>query len=190
MGKKKKEFDPFDEDFSLEGLDNELSVDMLMIDTDKLALEAQADAKKTIEDLMDASGDVVLIENNPKLLKRLKIESDNLKTLMKMKSSNDIVHDLLVKSVGRDPGNASLYASLNKIQTAMMSIQKQIIESVKNIEAILKERQNAIDSQKDDNPFTINTLENTQAGITTRGNKQFIQQMLSENNGEQKIFEA
>ena len=189
MAKKKKEFDPFDEDFSLEGLDNELSVDMLMIDTDKLALEAQADAKKTMEDLMDANGDAILIENNPKLLKRLKIESDNLQTLMKMKSSNDIVHDLLVKSIGRDPGNASLYASLNKIQTAMMSIQKQIIESVKNIEAILKEKQNIIDSQKEDNIFNINKTDNS-TGITTRGNKQFIQQMLSENNSEQKIFEA
>ena len=188
MGKKKKEFDPFDEDFSLEGLDNELSVDMLMIDTDKLALDAQADAKKTMEDLMDASGDAILIESNPKLLKRLKIESDNLQTLMKMKASNDIVHDLLVKSVGRDPGNASLYASLNKIQTAMMSIQKQIIESVKNIEALLKERQNTVE-ENSDNIFNVNKTESI-SGITTRGNKQFIQQMLSDNNSEQKIFEA
>ena len=93
-----------------------------------------------------------------------------------MRKSDERVHDLCLRSIGMNTNNASLYAALARIQSSMLNIQKQMDETVRNINSLLKNVQ--LELNFDNQPQQQNVDKtNTTA---TRGSKDFIEMMNDE----------
>lgn len=126
------------------------------------------------------------MEANPLLKKRLDVELESLRVLIKMRKSDEIAHDLCLRSIGTNSNNASLYAALARIQTSMLNIQKQMDETVKNINSLLKNVQLELnfDKQQEQTPEVAQPIPSDPS--VTRGSKKFIEQMNAELKEEQQ----
>lgn len=129
------------------------------------------------KNLREVFFDEDFMSRNPRLRERLEVELESLRVLIKMRKSDEIAHDLCLRSIGLNTNNASLYKSLTSIQSSLLSIQKQMDETVKNINSLLKNVQLELNF---DNQET-NTQQNTEISTdATRGSKKFIEQMKKE----------
>lgn len=124
--------------------------------------------------------DEEFMKNNPRFKERLDVELESLRVLVKMRKSDEIAHDLCLRSIGMNTNNASLYKALSGIQSSMLSIQRQMDDTVKNINNLLKNVQLELN-------FDNNQQNNTQCqqeipldSNTTRGSKKFIEMMNQE----------
>ena len=124
--------------------------------------------------------DEEFMKNNPRFKERLDVELESLRVLVKMRKSDEIAHDLCLRSIGMNTNNASLYKALSGIQSSMLSIQRQMDDTVKNINNLLKNVQLELN-------FDNNQQNNTQGQQeipldlnTTRGSKKFIEMMNQE----------
>lgn len=123
--------------------------------------------------------DEEFMKKNPRFKERLDVELESLRVLVKMRKSDEIAHDLCLRSIGMNTNNASLYKALSGIQSSMLSIQRQMDDTVKNINNLLKNVQLELN-------FDSNQQNNTgQQEIpldsnTTRGSKRFIEMMNQE----------
>lgn len=123
--------------------------------------------------------DEEFMRKNPRFKERLDVELESLRVLVKMRKSDEIAHDLCLRSIGMNTNNASLYKALSGIQSSMLSIQRQMDDTVKNINNLLKNVQLELN-------FDTNQQNNTgQQEIpldsnTTRGSKRFIEMMNQE----------
>ena len=95
-----------------------------------------------------------------------------------MRKSDEITHDILVKSIGQNPGNASLYRSLSDVQRTMLNIQTKIDETIKSLNTFMKGYQMEINfsQQNTNNEQEEQTIDN----LTTKGSKSFIEQLKNE----------
>ena len=95
-----------------------------------------------------------------------------------MRKSDEITHDILVKSIGQNPGNASLYRSLSDVQRTMLNIQNKIDETIKSLNTFMKGYQMEINfsQQNTNNEQEEQTIDN----LTTKGSKSFIEQLKNE----------
>ena len=153
--------------------------DMFAEDIDVNAIEAEATeaAFALCKNLREVYFNDEYMSSNPQLKKRLDAEIESLRVLVKMRKSDEKIHDICVKSVGMKPSNASLYAALTRIQSSLLSIQKQMDETVKNIDAICKNVQLEFNFNHNDEEAD-NTVKLTPG--THRGTKAFIEQMRKE----------
>ena len=124
--------------------------------------------------------DEEFMKKNPRFKERLDVELESLRVLVKMRKSDEIAHDLCLRSIGMNTNNASLYKALSGIQSSMLSIQRQMDDTVKNINNLLKNVQLELN-------FDNNQQNNTQGQQeipldlnTTRGSKKFIEMMNQE----------
>lgn len=165
----------------MEPLSNaDIDADIFAEDIDIQDIEEQA--TETAFDLCKNLREVYFndeyMSNNKQLKKRLDAEIESLRVLIKMRKSDERIHDICVKSVGMHPSNASLYAALTRIQSSLLSIQKQMDETVKNIDCICKNVQLELnfnapgDDSHDDLP--------ARSPNSHRGSKAFIEQMRNE----------
>lgn len=144
------------------------------IDIDEIEEQATKTAFALCKNLREVYFNDAFIASNTRLKERLDAEIESLRVLVKMRKSDERIHDLCVKSVGMCPNNASLYAALARIQSSLLSIQKQMDETVKNINSICKNVQLELNFDKsDDAPVQ-------QVGNAFRGNKAFIEKMRNE----------
>lgn len=171
--------------------DSDMDEEIVFIDTDNIASESKCDAYNMVEDLVVVYGDKKFMEEHPDYKKRLDIELENLRTLIKMKKSDEIVHDILVKSIGKNTTNASLYTALNKIQTGMLSIQKQMDETIKTLNNLLKNYQFELPLNQEEQEEKEQE-EQEKKSLVSRGNKEFIMKQLREKEEKQQteLFEA
>ena len=182
----KKEFDSEDlvVDPNIEGLSEE-------IDVQAIEQVAKDESFSMCKNLREIYFDEEFMTKNPKLKERLDVELESLRVLIKMRKSDEIVHDLCLRSIGMNANNGSLYKALSGIQKSMLNIQIQMDTTVRNINNLLKNVQLEFNFENE-NP------EQAQAEVpldknTTRGSKKFIEQMREEiNNKEfapQQMFE-
>lgn len=164
------------------------------IDVQEIEKVAKEESFAMCKNLRDIYFDEEFMKKNPKFKERLDIELESLRVLIKMRKSDEIVHDLCLKSVGMNPNNGSLYKSLTGIQKSMLNIQIQMDNTVRNINNLLKNVQLEFDfeQQKQENPTENEPVANDPS--VTRGSKRFIEQMNAELAQEkepeqQKLFE-
>ncbi len=162
--------------------DDNLEIDpdeIVQFDTDAITQEAFQYADALVGNLQAIYGNEKLMKEQPRLKKKIDAELDTLTTQLKMRFANEQIHDILVRSIGKDPTNASLYMSLKGLQMATVKIQDKIdviidrlTKSLRNIQLELNFEQSADDSSddtsSDDTPSEIKL---------TKGNKDFILQM-------------
>lgn len=124
--------------------------------------------------------DEEFMKNNPRFKERLDVELESLRVLVKMRKSDEIAHDLCLRSIGMNTNNASLYKALSGIQSSMLSIQRQMDDTVKNINNLLKNVQLELNFDNNPQNNTQGQQEIPLDSNTTRGSKKFIEMMNQE----------
>lgn len=156
-----KNFDDFEID---PGLVEDINIELI----DNEADNKSQDLLKVHLNIEDVE---TFLNNNPKFKLQLDTEIESLRVLIKMRKSDEITHDLLVKSIGMNPNNASLYKSLTSLQSSLLSIQKQMDETIKNIKSMLKNYQMELNFDNSDES------EESQKSVIGLGSKGFIESM-------------
>lgn len=149
------------------------------IDIEQINDEAVAMAMGMVKNLSTIYYNEQFMEENPRLKKRIDAELENLRILFKMRKSDERTHDILLDAITRNPNNASMYRSLSQIQSTLLSIQKQVDDTINNITNVLKGYQMEINfTRENDNQMTI---DNSNDSSIHRGSKSFIEQMREKN---------
>lgn len=149
------------------------------IDIEQINDEAVAMAMGMVKNLSTIYYNEQFMEENPRLKKRIDAELENLRILFKMRKSDERTHDILLDAITRNPNNASMYRSLSQIQSTLLSIQKQVDETINNITNVLKGYQMEINfTRENDNQMTMTSSNDSSIH---RGSKSFIEQMKEKN---------
>ena len=94
---------------------------------------------------------------------------------------DEITQDSLVKAIAGNPNNASLYRALTDIQRTILNIQTKIDETVRSMTTFMKGYQMEIDFNSANEETVSDSSDDSPSEVMTRGSKEFIQQMRSEN---------
>ena len=149
------------------------------IDISEIEQKAQDESLSMCQNLRDIYSNEEFLSKYPQLKARLDVELESLRVLIKMRKSDEIVHDLCLRSIGLNSNNGSLYKALTGIQKSMLNIQIQMDQTVRNIKTLLKDVQlelNFDEKPNEEQPQQEIPLDRN----TTRGSKQFIEQMRNE----------
>ena len=99
--------------------------------------------------------------------------------LLKMRAADEVTHDVLIKAIAANSGNASLYGSLTRVQATILQITTKIENIVNNLTNMIKGYQLELNFKyeneisKDDGEIeSIEDISNAH-----RGSKAFIEQM-------------
>lgn len=162
----------------------DLFVDPEGIVEDINIIEIEEEAKNAsfalCRNLREVYFDEEFMKNNPRFKERLDVELESLRVLVKMRKSDEIAHDLCLRSIGMNTNNASLYKALSGIQSSMLSIQRQMDDTVKNINNLLKNVQLELNFDNNQQNNTKGQQEIPLDSNTTRGSKKFIEMMNQE----------
>lgn len=142
--------------------------------------EAKSASFALCRNLREVYFDEEFMKNNPRFKERLDVELESLRVLVKMRKSDEIAHDLCLRSIGMNTNNASLYKALSGIQSSMLSIQRQMDDTVKNINNLLKNVQLELNFDNNQQNNTQGHQEIPLDSNTTRGSKKFIEMMNQE----------
>lgn len=155
-------------------------LEVVNIDIEGIGADAENKAKNLIEDLAKFYYDEEFLKSNPNFRRRVDNDMESLRMLLKLRAADEVTHDVLIKAIAANSGNASLYSSLTRIQDAMLKITTKIESIVNNLTSMIKGYQLEINwkseqvneeyvDEQEQNPENMNTQ--------TRGSKAFIQQM-------------
>lgn len=146
------------------------------IDIDGISESAKEDAIALIDNLYKFYYDEDFMRRNPTFKKRVDSDLESLRILFKMRKTDEEAHDLLIKAIAGNSGNASLYKSLSEMQKTIISITSKIGDIIEGLNSMMKGYQLEINfDEKQTDDFEDLTVENTQN--IHRGTKDFIQQM-------------
>lgn len=156
------------------------SIEVVNIDIDAIGDEAQSKATSLIEDLAKFYYDEEFLKSNPNFRRRVDNDMESLRMLLKMRAADEVTHDVLIKAIAANSGNASLYSSLTKVQSTILQITSKIENIVNNLTTMIKGYQMELnfkyENEVEDNA-TPTTIE--ESPTTHRGSKSFIESMQS-----------
>lgn len=150
------------------------------INIDDIEEQAKSASFALCRNLREVYFDEEFMKKNPRFKERLDVELESLRVLVKMRKSDEIAHDLCLRSIGMNTNNASLYKALSGIQSSMLSIQRQMDDTVKNINNLLKNVQLELNFDNNQQNNTQGQQEIPLDSNTTRGSKKFIEMMNQE----------
>ena len=166
------------EDPKYDSADDILETPTLIIDLDEVDGEAKAKATEITERLSNYYFDEQYIEQHPYIPNKISQEIDNIRILIKMLSINEKAQDTLITNITMNAGKGALYQSLTSLQETILKIQRQLNESVKNVEDIFKEMQAETDKTFSEKPKELNAADGS---YTVRGSKEFIEYLSKMN---------
>lgn len=146
--------------------------ELVNIDIDEITEESNKDALELIGNIEKYYYDEDFMKNNPKLKKRIDSELESLRILLKMRKSDEVTHDVLIKAISKNSSNASLYRSLTEIQKTIISITTKISEIITDLNNLLKNYQLEINFKDEDNENDIDP--HKAIHNASRGTKDFI----------------
>ena len=155
------------------------TLEVVNIDIEAIGNEAEGKAKSLIEDLAKFYYDEEFLKSNPNFRRRVDNDMESLRMLLKMRAADEVTHDVLIKAIAANSGNASLYGSLTRVQATILQITTKIENIVNNLTNMIKGYQLELnfkyeqDQLKED--AEIESLEDV--SNTHRGSKSFIEQM-------------
>ena len=161
-----------DDDNIIDGLD------IVNIDIEGIGSEAESKAKTLFEDLTAFYYDPEFLKANPNFRRRVDNDIESLRMLLKMRAADEVTHDVLIKAIAANSGNASLYRSLTQVQTTILQITTKIETIINNLTTMIKgyqmelnfkQEQEVESSEKEPDIIDDNTIH--------RGSKSFIEQM-------------
>ena len=160
------------------------SIDVVNIDIEAIGDEAKGKAATFIEDLTKFYYDEEFLKSNPNFRKRVDNEMESLRMLLKMRAADEVTHDILIRAIAANSGNASLYRSLTQVQTTILQITTKIEAIVATLTNMIKGYQMELNfkteqelaNSENDNETEVN-IDN---GSQHRGSKSFIEQMMKD----------
>lgn len=175
---KKNKFPFEDEAYETGGLSvDEPITESVYIDMDEIDRNARNDSMSMLKELSKIYGNEKFMAEHPEYKNRLDLELESIRVLLKMRRSDEISHDILVKQIGLTPNVASMYSALQKLQTSMVNIENKLDEKVRIVNGLLKNYQMELpfDQQEEENS-SEGQSEQSAAG-RYRGTKAFIVEM-------------
>ena len=152
-------------------------LEVVNIDIEGISQNADSKAKTLIEDLTKFYYDEEFLKSNPNFRKRVDNDIESLRMLLKMREADEVTHDVLIKAIAANSGNASLYRALTQVQTTILQITTKIETIVGNLTAMIKgyqlELNFKLEQEQAQDPDTEEGTYNT----THRGSKSFIEHM-------------
>lgn len=168
---KDQQFDPSQIDIDGENI--------VHIDMDAISKDSEDWADDIVNTITRVYFDDSFLNENPALKKRIRSEVDSFRLLIKMLRADEQTHDLAIRAIGANSGNASLYRAAAETQKTIMSLQEKITATFDRITNLLKNYQLEINfdnvPQGDDDSVDNHT--DMVPGVTCRGSKEFIEQM-------------
>lgn len=157
------------------------SLEVVNIDIEGISSEAENKAKVLIEDLAKFYYDEEFLKSNPNFRRRVDNDMESLRMLLKMRAADEVTHDVLIKAIAANSGNASLYGSLTRVQATILQITTKIENIVNNLTNMIKGYQLELNF-KYENEMNKELEEEDDIDIedlntATRGGKAFIEQM-------------
>ena len=165
------DFDPSDI------IDNE--EELIDINTEGINDDSLKEAQGLIDNLKDIYTNPDFLKQNPKFATRLKAEVEDLRILLKVRKSDEVVHDVLLGSIGKNPSNASLFRALTDVQKTILSTTTDISTKIKDINTLLKNVQLEINFTPEE-PGEGEEGQGQPSQSTFRGTKDFIKSMQNE----------
>lgn len=157
-------------------------IEVAHIDLDTIGNNAVERAKSMVENLTSFYYDEEFIKKNPEFKNRVDNQVEHLRILLKMRDTDEELHDMLIKSIMAKPTNASLFVAQQKMQSTMTQILSQINSTVEKLTTLIKSYQSELNFKKEqeqlrnetnpDEPASTDEVNNTH-----RGSKAFIQDM-------------
>lgn len=149
---------------------------VVTIDIPELDKDSTETAEHIIKDMEGMYYDDEWLASHPRIKKRIDIELESLRSLIKLRKANEQAHDAILNGISAENSNASLYRALGEIQRTSLSITKQIDETVTKLEDMLQQYQMATE----DGPIQINENEEEmeETSPTHRGSKSFIKEQI------------
>jgi hypothetical protein len=159
--------------------DNEVidGMEVVNIPIEDIGIEAEGKAKTLIEDLTKFYYDEEFLKQNPNFRKRVDNDMESLRMLIKMRAADEVTHDVLIKAIAGNSGNASLYRALTTVQSTILSITTKIEGIVNNLTSMIKNYQLEINFKQELNTEEKSPDEVDDKTTTHRGSKAFIEQM-------------
>lgn len=159
-------------------------IDIVNIDIDAIGEEADGKAKTLIEDLAKFYYDEDFLKANPNFRKRVDNDMESLRVLLKMRTADEATHDVLIKAIGANSSNASLYRAMTDVQKTILQITTKIETIVNNLTTMIKGYQLEINWKleqeqlmKSDEPEDESEMTIDDVSTQHRGSKSFIEQM-------------
>ena len=164
-------------------VDNDNIIDgleIVNIDIEGISTDADAKAKTLFEDLTNFYYDEEFLKANPNFRRRVDNDVESLRMLLKMRAADEVTHDVLIKAIAANSGNASLYRSLTQVQTTILQITTKIETIINNLTTMIKGYQLELNFKQEQEQLNSESVEATtveDSPTTHRGSKSFIEQM-------------
>lgn len=155
--------------FDIDGVAQE---DLFDIDIDAINTESSSEAKKVIDTIVDMFYDENFKKSHPQVQKRISLELETLRGLIKMRKADEEAHDALISAISENKSNASLYRAMADIQKTSIAITNKIHDTMDRLNNICKGYQLELPLQQ------IN--EEQDDTNTHMGSRSFIESMLME----------
>ena len=161
---------------------------LIDIDMDGIDEESKKDAVALIDNLSKFYYDENFMRQHPTFKKRVDTDLESLRILFKMRKTDEVAHDLLIKAISGNSSNASLYKSLSDIQKTIISVTTKIGSIVEGLNTLMKGYQLELNFETEDSP-TPQSEDKENVGNTHRGTKEFIERMNAKLEQEQELFD-
>ena len=158
---------------------------LIEIDMDGLDRESQDAATDLVENISRLYCDENFLKQHPSFKKRIDNELESLRVLIKMRKTDELAHDFILKAIQGNSSNASLYKSLTEVQKTILSITTKMSEVITGLNTMLKGYQLELDFDKkeeDVNEDSNEEEETTKSPTMSRGSKEFIRMMENTSN--------
>lgn len=165
------------EPFSIDDLKPE---DIAPIDIAAINTDSEKEAHDMIKIVTDLYQDATFKERHPQAQRRIEMELETLRGLIKMRKADEEAHDALIQAIAANKSNASLYRSMAEIQKTSIAITNKIHDTIDRLNVICKGFQLEL-------PFESNNEEDKSEQPKSqahRGSKSFIEEMLGKESTE------
>lgn len=151
--------------------------DLCPIDIDAINADSENEAQNMIRIVTDLYQDEKFKERHPQAQRRIEMELETLRGLIKMRKADEEAHDALLRAISENKSNASLYRSMAEIQKTSIALSNKIHDTIDRLNNICKAFQLEL-------PFEEGLDEPDQpkekGPEAHRGSKSFIESMLEE----------
>lgn len=158
------------EEFPIDDMPEE---DVLLIDMAALDADSKQEAESMIRIVTDLYQDETFKTRHPQAQRRIEMELETLRGLIKMRKADEEAHDAILQAIATNKSNASLYRGLAEIQKTSIALSNKIHDTVDRLNGICKGFQLELDFD------TPKQDEDTPATNVHRGSKTFIKDMLA-----------
>ena len=142
------------------------------IDIEAIDGESEDEALKLIDNISRFYYNKDFMDEHPAFKKRVDADLESIRINLKMRKADEQAHDILLKNISCNPGNASLYRALTETQRTIINITTKIEETVQRLNAMMKAYQTEINFETPHNED-----EPEQPANIHRGSRSFIEDM-------------